>query len=430
MTFRSTRLFGVACVLLLVLGGCSKYKEGMKPQELQRIEASQKLEREWSNFVGTGQDSRYARLQHLILKDKIYTVDVAGVVTQLDTVTGDKGWEIELETEIGGGVGSGGGLIFVGSLAGEVIAIDPEAGQVKWRVQASSEILSAPQGNDEVVIVSAIDGQVYAYDLKDGTLNWNYHHPVPVLSLRSTGSPLVLGEHVFIGFDNGQLLSFNCTNGQLVWSARVGQPQGKTELNRLVDVDASPIEYGPYIYGAGYNSRMIAVSRAGGNTAWAQDLSTAQNITAAEDIVVVSDIESHVKAFNALNGQTLWENTNLHRRSISPPAIMNGVVVVVDFEGVIHGLSLKTGELVARAHSPHESVLAQPIVLNNLLYVLDIYGEVSAYSIKAIPKKAKKPKKKSKPNKEEVKDIEVPDPEVGELEPVEATDTDKSTEVQ
>ncbi len=381
---RLIRSFSLSILFLTGLMGCSTVEEGMAPARLQAFDATYGFNHEWRNFVGVGQDARYSRLQPVVVDEQIYTVDVKGHLIQVDPKTGDKNWTLDLESAIGGGVGFGGGLLFLGTLAGELIAIDPVTVTEKWRVQTSSEIVSAPQANDNVVIVSTIDGRVFAYDINDGSKRWNYDHPTPILSLRSMSNPLVKGENVFIGFDNGQLLNFKSNNGQLVWTARVGQPKGKTELERLVDIDANPFELGPYIYAAGYNSRLIAVTRGSGTVMWAQELSTSQNMASDDNTIVVIDANSHLKAVDALTGTVLWESELLHRRAITSPAVLNGVVVVVDSEGVVHGFALKTGEYVARYHSRHTSVSAQPVVFNGLIYLLDTRGELAAFSVNSI----------------------------------------------
>lgn len=376
-------LLGAALLTLSLISGCSNVKEELKPVQLERIEAQYKLVEKWQRNTGAGQDVRYQRLQPAILDNVIYVVDIEGLVSAWNAKSGKRLWEKDLDLPVGGGIGVSEGLGFVGTLDGRVIAIDLTDGSVKWQAKASSEVVSAPQANNDVVIAQAIDGRVFAFDVKDGRLRWNYDHPMPVLSLRSNATPLVIGENAYVAFDNGQLLNFNAADGQLRWSARVGQPRGKTELERLVDVDAAPIELGPYIYGAGYNARLVAISKGTGRIAWAQDVSTFNNIAAGDDFIVVSDVNSHISAYNALDGSMLWQSKALHRRGVSAPAVLNDVVIAVDAEGYIHGLSAADGSLVARGRASGEPVLAQPLVVNNTLYLLDTDGRLSAYKLKS-----------------------------------------------
>lgn len=378
MTYRRS-LAAFFCSGALLLVGCSSVKEELKPVKLEPIAAHFKFIRDWRSSTGAGQDARYARLQPVYLDGVLYTVDVEGVIAAWRSEDGKRLWRSKLKTAIGSGVGVSAGLGFVGTLDGRVIAFDLASGQERWQAKASSEVLATPQGNDEVVITQAIDGRVFAFSIKDGRQLWTYDHPVPVLSLRSNASPLIFGGVAIVAFDNGQLLSFDSNTGQLRWSARVGQPQGKTELERLVDVDAAPVEMGPYIYGAGYNSRLVAIAKGTGRTAWAQDLSTSENMAAADNRILISDANSHVKAFDALNGTLLWENKELHRRGLSAPAVFGEMVVVVDQSGYLHGLSLQDGTLVARNRIGDKPVFAQPIAIDDRLFLLNKDGVLMAY---------------------------------------------------
>lgn len=378
MTFRRS-LAAACCSGALLLVGCSSVKEELKPVKLEPISAQFKFVRDWRKSTGAGQDARYARLQPAHVDGVLYTVDVEGVIAAWRSENGKRLWRSKLNTAIGSGVGVSAGMGFVGTLDGRVIAFDLTNGQQKWEAQASSEVLATPQSNGQAVITQAIDGRVFAFSFEDGRQLWTYDHPVPVLSLRSNASPLILDDVAMVAFDNGQMLSFDCNSGQLRWSARVGQPQGKTELERLVDVDAAPIELGPYIYGAGFNTRLVAIAKGTGRIAWAQDVSTSENMAGADDRIFVSDANSHIKAFDALNGTLLWENKELHRRDLSAPAVFNDMVIVIDQEGYLHGLSLEDGSLVARNRISEVPVFAQPFAIDDKLFVLDKDGVLMAY---------------------------------------------------
>jgi len=362
----------------LFLGGCSSIKEELKPVKLEPIKSHYLLTSAWSSDTGRGQDARYARLQPALVDGTLYTVDARGLIAAWNAKTGKFLWKNKLNAAVGSGVGISGDKGLVGTLDGRVMAFALSSGKYLWEARTSSEVLATPQGNGTVVITQAIDGRVFAFDSNDGRHLWNYDHPVPVLSVRSNAAPLISGNSALVAFDNGQLLNFDADTGQLRWAVRVGQPQGKTELERLVDVDATPLEFGPYIYGAGFNSRLVAITKGTGRIGWAQDVSTAQNIAAADNKILVSDADSHIKAFDALNGALIWENDKLHRRDTSAPAVLGDLVVVVDRYGYLHGLSLQDGALVARINLGEVPVFAQPIVWEDTLYVLNRNGKLNA----------------------------------------------------
>lgn len=365
---------------LCVVAGCSKVKENLKPVELQPFTASEKFKKVWVKPVTSGQDARYQRLQPLLRGETVYVAGINGDVIALGLAKGKKQWSVELDGELSGGVGYAPGTLLLGTLQGELVAISDTDGSEKWRTAISSEVVSTPAGNAEVAIAKAIDGRVFAVNLADGAVRWSYDHPVPILTLRAQGSPVVDEQNAYVPFDNGQILAFNSTTGQLRWSARVGQPKGKTEIERLVDVDTTPIVSGPFVYAAGYQSRLVAVNRGTGRLNWAQDVSTFQHILEAGDKILVVDSDSHIKAFDAATGTLAWQTDKLHRRALSPPGVLGSQVIVADFEGYLHALDLATGEFTARRQANIAPVYAQPLTVEDKVLLLDKTGTLHVYA--------------------------------------------------
>lgn len=378
---RFWRLLAAALLTAGTLGGCSSVKEELKPAKLSPIEAQYKLVEQWQRNTGAGQDARYQRLEPALLDGILYVVDIKGQVTAWQADSGERLWRSRLDLPVGGGIGVIDGTGFIGTLDGRVVAIDLADGSLKWQAKTSSEVVATPQANNDVVVAQAIDGRVFAFAVADGTQRWNYDHSVPILSLRSNSAPLVRDGNVYVAFDNGQLLSFKAADGQLRWDVRVAQPQGKTELERLVDLDTAPIEQGPYVFAAGYNARLVAVRKGTGGVAWGQDVSTANNIVAGDDFIVVTNANSHIMAFSTADGSLLWQNDALHRRGVTAPVILHNVVLAVDDQGYVHGLSASDGKLIARGRGSRDAVLAQPIVYNDAAYMLDVDGRLTAYQL-------------------------------------------------
>lgn len=371
----------LGCIVgLLLLTGCSKVKENLKPVELTEFKTTVHFKKAWSKSIGKGQDDRYERLTPLLHNNTLYVVDVTGDLYAVDPDTGKTRWRVATDSQIGGGVGYAENTLLLGTLKGEVLALAESNGELKWRTQISSEVLSSPSGNGEVVVAQAIDGRVFALNLADGQIRWSYDHTVPVLTLRAQASPVVVEQNAYVAFDNGQILAFNSSTGQLRWSARVGQPKGKTDIERLVDSDTTPIVSGPFVYGAGFQSRVVAINRGTGRLNWAQEVSTFHHMIEAAGKIVVVDEDSHIKVFDAATGALSWESDKLHRRAISAPGVVDDKVVVVDFEGYIHALDINSGEFVARSNIQSPTVYAQPITHNKRFILVDRRGKVSAFS--------------------------------------------------
>jgi outer membrane protein assembly factor BamB len=68
---------------------------------------------------------------------------------------------------------------------------------------------------------------------------WSVEQQVPRLSLRGTATPIIAKEVAISGFDNGKVMAVSLTTGDTVWDTALASPHGRTELDRLVDIDSA-----------------------------------------------------------------------------------------------------------------------------------------------------------------------------------------------
>ncbi len=375
------RLFLLAVVLFLA--ACSSNKKvDIEPAELVDFDPQIKIKRVWKANIGDGQDVRYTKLIPAQNGDTIFATDIEGNVYALNKENGKKRWRQELEKPVSGGVGLAEGLVLVGTNLGEVIALNSTTGEIVWTAQVSSEVLSAPAGNGEVVVVQTGDGKLYGLDAASGEQLWSYVNAVPALTLRGTAAPVVSRNTVYAAFGSGKLVALNMDDGAQLWEQRIAVPQGQTELERMIDIDTTPLVTDGIIYSASYQGRILAVGRANGRGIWAHDASTYNNLAFANGQVFMSASNDSVIAFNAGNGEVNWENSQLIRRKLSGPALMGDYLAVADFEGYVHMLSLDDGHFVARTKVDGDGVRANLISDGSVVYVLGNSGRLEALTKK------------------------------------------------
>ena len=368
--------------LSAVLGACASNDAiELEPAELVDFDELVELKEVWSEDIGSGQDERYTKLIPAISGDRIYATDIEGNVQALDRLNGDDIWEAELDAPVSGGVGAGFGLVLVGTYAGEVIALDQASGEERWRAELSSEVLSAPQTNGDVVVAQTLDGKLYALDAASGEQRWSYDNPLPVLTLRGTATPVVTETMVFAGFASGKVLAIDAKTGLLRWEQRVALAQGRSELERVVDIDGSPLLVGDILYTGSYQGRVMALNRGSGRGIWVKQASTHQDLSAGGGKLYVALANDHVVAYEAGNGQALWTNDQLVRRAITAPQAFGGYVAVADFEGYVHVMSQSDGRFVARDKVDGAGVRSAMVTSGELLYVLGNSGELVALKI-------------------------------------------------
>lgn len=369
----------------IFLSGCSIFgkKTGNEPMELVKFDETVKVKKVWSRGVGAGQGDGLTRLTPSINGDVIYTVDHKGLVNALDRSNGKKLWEKKLRASISAGISSDEGMLLVATANGEVIALSQEGGSELWRKQLNGEILAAPATNGEVVGVQTMNGRIYALNAKDGEELWFYENPPPVLTLRGTPAPVVTSNAIYAGFSNGRLMAFNPDNGSILWEQRLALPQGRSELDRMVDIRANPILRDGTLYVGSYQGKVSAVARGTGSSMWAQDASTSENLALAGNNLFLSTAGGKLVSYDATTGELRWENEQLLRRVLNAPQAFDGYVAVSDYKGFVHFVDQSTGEFVARRKVDKKGVFAQMQTDGDVLYVLGNRGTLTAFSVSA-----------------------------------------------
>ena len=380
----------VAVVLLVVLlGGCSTISgwfggddNAVPPAELQDITDPVPLKELWSTDIGVGYDKQSVDLVPTVLPPYVFAADRDGRVVELSAETGKKIWQTKTDAPISAGPGAGEGLVLVGTSNAEVLALSIDDGSILWRAQVSSEVLAVPRIDLGVVVIQTADGAITALSSNDGHQLWVSDHSVPVLTLRGTSSPVVERGAVIAGFANGKVAALTLANGFQIWETSIAIPQGRSELDRLVDVDANPIIVGDTVYVVSFQGKIAIIDLRTGNLGWTRDMSSYAGLGVDFSQVYVTDVDSKVWALSRDNGASVWKQEKLHNRALTAPEPFGNYVAVGDFEGYVHLLSTFDGRIAGRVRVDRKGIAARPLAVGDVLYVYGKGGTLAAYTLK------------------------------------------------
>ena len=213
----------------------------------------------------------------------------------------------------------------------------------------------------------------------DGKSSWTFERNVPALSLRGSGTPVVVGENIIAGYANGKLLALRVDDGKSGWETSIAIPSGRSEVERLVDLDVDPVETDGVIFISSYQSGTTAVLASDGDVLWRnEDVSSSSGISYDWRYIYVSDSSSHVWQIDQRNGASLWKLDVLSHRGLTTPVAYDDYVVVGDFEGYVHWLSRDDGEQLGRINIDDSAIVAKPIVIDGVVYVYLKDGTLAA----------------------------------------------------
>ena len=350
----------------------------IEPSPLLDLKEEVKPRTIWSRDVGAGTDEQRLNLQPRVLGDTVYVADGEGQVQALTTENGSRRWSVDLDVPISGGPGVGEGLVLVGTTDAEVIALDPGKGEERWRTTLSSEILSVPAAGNGVVLIHTGDGKLYGLESTTGNERWLYERNVPTLTLRGSGSPVLSGGVVYIGMAGGKLIALRVDNGNLLWDANVTVPSGRSELERLADVDGDPIVKGGGVFVATYQGQVAAIEQTSGRIAWQRKMSSYSGMAADQKGLYIGDADGVVWGLDPRSGSARWSQDALKYRKLSNLAALQGLVVVGDFEGYLLWMDRDDGRLVARTRVGCDPITTGLRVVDGVLYVQGDGGDLAA----------------------------------------------------
>lgn len=392
MELRKILLPGLISVTLL--SGCSWFsgeEDVVKMSPLPKVENQFTPEKVWSTSVGNGVGEFYSNLHPAWADNIVYAADRHGIVKALDAGDGSKKWEVDLAEKTGffsknrsallsGGVTADGEHVYLGSERAQVYALNSSDGSVAWQTKAAGEVLSRPVVSDGLVLVHTSNGILQGLDQNSGAVKWSVNLDVPALSLRGESAPATAFGAAIVGGDNGRVSAVILNQGQIIWQQRISQPTGATEIDRLADVDMTPIVDNGVVYALAYNGNLSALDLRSGQILWKREIGSVKDMVVDAGRIYLVDQDDRVIALSTEGGVTIWRQSDLLHRILTSPVLYNGYLVVGDSEGYLHWINTTDGRFVAQQEVDSSGFQTEPVVASDKLLIQAKGGEVYAFT--------------------------------------------------
>jgi len=368
----------------LFLQGCSWIKswgddEPGDPAPLVEFEPSVKIGKVWSTSIGDGMGKQGLSMAPRYSSGTFFAADHKGRLMSVDAETGRSNWELKTEQAFSGGPGVDEDQLYMGTIDGRVIAYDRNGGTELWNAQVSSEVLAPPASADGFVVVRCIDGRVFGLDAVNGRRIWIYDHSVPLLTLRGNADLLVRAGVVFVGYDDGSVVSLKLEDGSVVWTQTIVSPEGRTELERLADVGQQMVIVASDLIVSSYKNRVVSLAADSGRLLWFKEISSATGVQVDRTNLAVSEASGDLWMLDRRNGATIWKLDRMSNRGLTRPAFYGNYVVVGDMEGYLHWIDTDIGTFVARERVGKKGFAASPFTVGTTLFVLTSDGKLTAF---------------------------------------------------
>ena len=374
-----------ALAALLLLNGCSWIKswgdddDPEAPAKLVDFTPTLKVGKAWSTDVGKGLDKTGRQIRPAYSSGSLYAADYKGLLSAIDATNGHKRWEIKTELPFTGGPGVSENLLMMGTENGEVFAFDASTGTQLWSATVTSEVLAAPAESDGIVVVRCIDGRVFGLDADTGQRLWVYDHSTPLLTLRGNSPLLLRAGVVYVGYDGGQVVALKLDDGIKMWEQTLVTAEGRTELERLSDIDGQLVYIASDLLVSSYKKRLASLAADSGRLLWFKDISSATGVSVDRINLTLSDKDGNLWLLDRRNGAEFWKQDQLQYRGLTRPVFYGSFIAVGDAEGYLHWINIEDGQFAAREKVGGKGFSGPPLVVGNTLYVMTKKGQLTAF---------------------------------------------------
>lgn len=377
------RQYKIACaltVLTLALAGCANKGvkvEEAKPSPLPKLEQAKTLVPVFSQNVASTDEADPLRMRLDVDNGVIFVINPNGEVEAFQGK--QRLWQKKISKQgLSSGVEAKDGLVVVGSPKGQLFALDQATGETKWTAQLSGAILAPSLIHAGRVITVANDGTVFAHEVETGKQAWTYNLPNVQFSLRGQAAPVALdARNVLIASANAYIYAIDAISGTPKMQRRVAVSEGRSDIQRLIDIDGEPAVAGQFVVTTSYQGQVTVLDLASQQVVWSEDASSIQRPEVKGNGVFVAQTDGKITAYEITTGNKLWENEQLLNRQLSNPVMLGNDLVVGDLDGVLHLIDPSTGAIIGRSKTSGEVRTLR--VIDNQLYVSTRKGAMSVW---------------------------------------------------
>jgi len=363
-------------VLLLFLACENGAEEEPKPNELINNFSEQFfLDKKWTRKIFKDLPSGKIKLSND--NNSIYVFSSSGEVQSI-SLDGKINWKKNLSKSFSTGISKDLDALFLASDDGRVFCLSKENGKLIWETSIGGEILSPPVSNGDIVAIQSVDGRLTALDSETGNFRWDYRSLVSNLSLRGTSEPAFHEGFLFVGFGNGNFAKIQPRSGVVQWEIPVTISEESSEIGRLVDIDGNFSFSSGISFVASYQGSVSAIDIRNGRTIWRENTSSSDDVLASRGKVFISDEKDNITAYEQINGNVSWKNSDFFLRELTSPRKVNSLIVLGDFQGFVHLISQKDGSQLGRKRVSRKGLINVEVIEDKVL-ALDRNGKLSLF---------------------------------------------------
>jgi outer membrane protein assembly factor BamB len=359
------------------------FKEDVKPyKDLPSFSEEVNVEIIWKKKLSGEIENNYTFLNMFKFGENIYVPSNNKKIHIVSAELGNLNESIDVELDIFSGIVADENLIYFGSKQDTVTAVESSSKNVLWQRVMSSEVMSISRVENELIYVTTNDSKVTAIDTNTGKFIWINSQIPAALSIRGSSAPIIEDDKVYIGFEDGRIVSYNSRNGDIIWQVQLPSTRIETVIDRLNDIDGSMILDNGVLYAISYQGSIAAIDSFNGQLLWTQEASSINGLASNNNSIFYIDNDGIMKSVDKYTGRQEWEQSQFFKRLIGSPVFFNDFIIANDIENYLHIFNIETG--LASGRIKLRNKIQSIYVEYDSLYVLDNELNLTKYNINKI----------------------------------------------
>lgn len=386
-TLKTTAMHvAVLAVMSTAVIGCNR---GIKPvvnEPVKLVQIAQPisvLQPVFSTDVGNKKASKKDPLDLQVgyANGQIVTASRGGDLTGFNSA-GERVWSVQVGDQITGGVALDAlsQTAIVSTRNGQIMAFDSTTGAKRWQQQLSGTVLTSALITNNRVILSANDGFLHGLSLQTGQPVWQFATQVPAISVRGSAAPTLLdSKTALLATADGRLHAVTTDSGLPQWSRRVGVGTGSSEVERMSDVDGTPIVDKNQLFAVSYSGQLLGIDLASRQVMFVKEMASLKSLAVNNQQVIATSLDGKVAAYDRNTGEMLWESEELAYRHLTNPVMIGNYIAVGDLDGVVHLFDPASGKIVSRVET--KGALSSLQVQGSRLMTQSTSGQVAIWQL-------------------------------------------------
>jgi len=348
----------------------------------------------WRASIGEGGGYR-AKItaQPLVAGRQVFTMDSDAVVSAFDLASGRRIWRTETQddkdrsTNVGGGIATVDGVVYVTTGRADVMALDAGTGAVRWRKPLGSPARSAPTVSDGRLYATTIDDKLIALNVANGERLWAYQASAAATTLLGQAAPAASEGLVVTGFGSGDLVAVRADSGALAWSDSLASSRGRNSLVDLSAISGLPVVDRGRVYAVGVGGLLVSLDLRSGRRLWEREVGGSETPWLAGDWLFVQTIDQSLAAIGRDDGRVRWvtdlpryDDPEKRRDRLfwTGPVLAGGRLVLAGSNETALSVSPEDGHILGQQQLRGPAAVA-PIAAAGTLFIVTDDGSLQAF---------------------------------------------------